>query len=116
MDRKRRACRLSPHRSLRPGKILYLVLLPLWVGLCHPDGPGGVPGSVFCSALQPTPPFFVFLRAGPHRCGGPPTPPFPALFFLMIRLPPSSALFPYTTLFRSGRFRRSASACADQQQ
>src|SRR5262249_61403048 len=27
----------------------------------------------------------------------------PVLFFLMIRRPPSSPLFPYTTLFRSGR-------------
>src|SRR5690349_24809509 len=26
---------------------------------------------------------------------------FPSLFFLMIRRPPSSTLFPYTTLFRS---------------
>src|SRR6266478_8358863 len=26
-------------------------------------------------------------------------------FFLMIRLPPRSTLFPYTTLFRSGRHR-----------
>src|SRR3712207_8535009 len=28
------------------------------------------------------------------------------LFFLMIRRPPRSTLFPYTTLFRSGRFKR----------
>src|SRR6202023_4172639 len=28
---------------------------------------------------------------------------FPYLFFLMIRRPPRSTLFPYTTLFRSGR-------------
>src|SRR5438093_13500304 len=28
------------------------------------------------------------------------------LFFLMIRRPPRSTLFPYTTLFRSGRGRR----------
>src|SRR2546425_2408806 len=27
-------------------------------------------------------------------------------FFLMIRRPPRSTLFPYTTLFRSGRFGR----------
>src|SRR3712207_8126160 len=27
-------------------------------------------------------------------------------FFLMIRRPPRSTLFPYTTLFRSARFRR----------
>src|SRR2546429_6957066 len=27
-------------------------------------------------------------------------------FFLMIRRPPRSTLFPYTTLFRSGRFQR----------
>src|SRR6266550_7082924 len=35
---------------------------------------------------------------------------FPCFFFLMIRRPPRSTLFPYTTLFRSGRsqgrFRR----------
>src|SRR5438874_6617242 len=29
-----------------------------------------------------------------------------SLFFLMIRRPPSSTLFPYTTLFRSRSFRR----------
>src|SRR3712207_7817581 len=29
-------------------------------------------------------------------------------FFLMIRRPPRSTLFPYTTLFRSGRFRGAA--------
>src|SRR5215211_8372453 len=28
---------------------------------------------------------------------------FPCLFFLMIRRPPRSTLFPYTTLFRSAR-------------
>src|SRR5436190_18717647 len=28
---------------------------------------------------------------------------FPLIFFLMIRRPPRSTLFPYTTLFRSGR-------------
>src|SRR5947208_16642643 len=28
------------------------------------------------------------------------------LFFLMIRRPPRSTLFPYTTLFRSGRIRK----------
>src|SRR2546430_15677458 len=35
-------------------------------------------------------------------------------FFLMIRRPPRSTLFPYTTLFRSGRSGRrpSARACA----
>src|SRR5256885_5992304 len=31
-------------------------------------------------------------------------------FFLMIRRPPRSTLFPYTTLFRSHRFPRSRSA------
>src|SRR5438270_12264169 len=30
---------------------------------------------------------------------------FPFLFFLMIRRPPRSTLFPYTTLFRSGAGR-----------
>src|SRR5215471_20108535 len=35
-------------------------------------------------------------------------------FFLMIRRPPRSTLFPYTTLFRSGagRGRRTAARCA----
>ena len=33
-------------------------------------------------------------------------------FFLMIRRPPRSTLFPYTTLFRSPRFRRAAQANA----
>src|ERR1041384_8601212 len=32
------------------------------------------------------------------------------LFFLMIRRPPRSTLFPYTTLFRSGRYRRNSNA------
>src|SRR2546423_6622760 len=31
---------------------------------------------------------------------------FPLFFFLMIRRPPRSTLFPYTTLFRSFRFER----------
>src|SRR5438034_6157311 len=30
---------------------------------------------------------------------------FFSFFFLMIRRPPRSTLFPYTTLFRSGKFR-----------
>src|SRR5438105_7462633 len=35
-----------------------------------------------------------------------PRPPQPGpIFFLRLRHPPSSPLFPYTTLFRSGRFR-----------
>src|SRR2546422_10404073 len=32
-------------------------------------------------------------------------------FFLMIRRPPRSTLFPYTTLFRSGRSRRDFEPC-----
>src|SRR5258707_8568522 len=32
--------------------------------------------------------------------------PSPLFFFLMIRRPPRSTLFPYTTLFRSGPHRR----------
>src|SRR5574340_1407394 len=32
-------------------------------------------------------------------------------FFLMIRRPPRSTLFPYTTLFRSDRARRPSRAC-----
>src|SRR5689334_23662219 len=35
-----------------------------------------------------------------------------AFFFLMIRRPPRSTLFPYTTLFRSSRARRAPSGCA----
>src|SRR5215467_9692198 len=41
---------------------------------------------------------------------------FPVFFFLMIRRPPRSTLFPYTTLFRSpvsGRSRRLAIARVD---
>src|SRR5205807_9855207 len=34
---------------------------------------------------------------------------FPSFFFLMIRRPPRSTLFPYTTLFRSPRSRSSRS-------
>src|SRR5699024_11980396 len=33
-----------------------------------------------------------------------------AVFFLLLRLPPSSTLFPYTTLFRSGRRRNGCAA------
>src|SRR6266536_6573589 len=36
---------------------------------------------------------------------------FLIFFFLMIRRPPRSTLFPYTTLFRSGRPRRPGSGC-----
>src|SRR5579862_398921 len=43
----------------------------------------------------------------PHRLGAPvqrpTTPGLSAFFFLMIRRPPRSTLFPYTTLFRSMR-------------
>src|SRR5438045_8718554 len=35
-------------------------------------------------------------------------------FFLMIRLPPSSTLFPYTTLFRSRRRLRHAHCCIER--
>src|SRR3712207_8792720 len=35
-------------------------------------------------------------------------------FFLMIRRPPRSTLFPYTTLFRSGVFERAAGRRADR--
>src|SRR5258708_39270304 len=34
--------------------------------------------------------------------------PFSLFFFLMIRRPPRSTLFPYTTLFRSRLFRKSS--------
>src|SRR5438045_5536884 len=42
-----------------------------------------------------------FLSIGPVCQGS-------AVFFLLIRRPPSSTLFPYTTLFRSRRRRRAA--------
>src|SRR5256885_12600994 len=35
---------------------------------------------------------------------------FPFFFFLMIRRPPRSTLFPYTTLFRSSRSRSASTA------
>src|SRR5258705_3867538 len=35
-------------------------------------------------------------------------------FFLMIRRPPRSTLFPYTTLFRSKSFRFSSKHCLDR--
>src|SRR3954465_11225932 len=38
---------------------------------------------------------------GGDRLGGHPQEPGARLFFLMIRRPPRSTLFPYTTLFRS---------------
>src|SRR5437899_10604214 len=44
-------------------------------------------------------------------------PPLFSLFFLMIRLPPRSTLFPYTTLFRSQIFsarRRTSSMATDR--
>src|SRR6202043_2690670 len=37
-----------------------------------------------------------------------------SLFFLMIRRPPRSTLFPYTPLFRSRRFSKSWQACIAQ--
>src|SRR5256885_16726063 len=45
--------------------------------------------SVFSSSIAP-----LFLYARCHRC-------LFVFFFLMIRRPPRSTLFPYTTLFRS---------------
>src|SRR5262249_15027915 len=42
------------------------------------------------------------LRHPPHDSAPPGSLPFFYLFFLMIRRPPRSTLFPYTTLFRSG--------------
>src|SRR5947209_17314073 len=45
-----------------------------------------------------------------------PSRPLFSLFFLMIRRPPRSTLFPYTTLFRSerGRRRRGRYVCRNQ--
>src|SRR5260370_39092121 len=40
----------------------------------------------------------MFMRLGGHT-------PIVLFFFLMIRRPPRSTLFPYTTLFRSGEIR-----------
>src|SRR5215510_11602879 len=37
-----------------------------------------------------------------------------SFFFLMIRRPPRSTLFPYTTLFRSGRFAVDCPVCASR--
>src|SRR3982750_178532 len=52
------------------------------------------------SALAPHPP-----RSPPRHPANPstspPAPPSEPFFFLMIRRPPRSTLFPYTTLFRS---------------
>src|SRR5471030_3495035 len=45
----------------------------------------------------------LFFRSASFSCF------FLFFFFLMIRRPPRSTLFPYTTLFRSPRTRRSAS-------
>src|SRR5436189_5887402 len=43
----------------------------------------------------PTPSYFHFFRDSSHL--------YLSFFFLMIRRPPRSTLFPYTTLFRSNR-------------
>src|SRR5258707_9622710 len=40
-----------------------------------------------------------------------PLPPYLIFFFLMIRLPPRSTLFPYTTLFRSNFWTYSCINC-----
>src|SRR5574344_1295195 len=55
-----------------------------------------------CAVLSGGPPFAAFFLCLRSR--------FSALsfFFLMIRRPPRSTLFPYTTLFRSNRVIRSA--------
>src|SRR5688572_32208577 len=41
--------------------------------------------------------YFKYYSHSPHHCN----PELPQLFFLIIRRPPRSTLFPYTTLFRS---------------
>src|SRR5690606_40164518 len=54
--------------------------------------------------LAPSPAFSLICA---HRfCHRPSSFLFSALFFLMIRRPPRSTLFPYTTLFRSRRAPR----------
>src|SRR5258707_10217703 len=45
--------------------------------------------------------FFFFKYSGPHQDLPFSPPRLYAFFFLMIRRPPRSTLFPYTTLFRS---------------
>src|SRR6266511_5733613 len=50
---------------------------------------------------------YIYLNAF-SVCGG------ALFFFLMIRRPPRSTLFPYTTLFRSRRCARGARCCAAQ--
>src|SRR5205823_13104109 len=56
---------------------------------------------------------YVYGRVvvGPEKCAIQPSGPL-ILFFVMIRRPPTSTLFPYTTLFRSepSMFARSAAS------
>src|SRR5262249_60423764 len=52
----------------------------------------------FLSHLLPLSPSSLLSTAPSHAL------PLSLLFFLMIRPPPSSTLFPYTTLFRSDHF------------
>src|SRR5437016_12676752 len=44
------------------------------------------------------------------------SPLYKLFFFLMIRRPPRSTLFPYTTLFRSQRIRTQPNACQKERQ
>src|SRR5262245_66532904 len=48
----------------------------------------------------------MLLSSYPHLCPSPRTVQLLSFFFLMLRRPPRSTLFPYTTLFRSSPRRR----------
>src|SRR3989337_1165287 len=65
------------------------------------DQPTFAPPHQTHASSRPAPPARPCVRAGPGRCR-PRVRAVPAFFFfLMIRRPPRSTLFPYTTLFRS---------------
>src|SRR3712207_3599457 len=75
---------------------IILALLPRGGALSAGKSGGGVGKTLGLAFL-----FFV-SRAGEDNAENPPPPKFVCrLFFLMIRRPPRSTLFPYTTLFRS---------------
>src|ERR1039457_5898491 len=68
--------------------------------------PKGTSPARCISILPPSSESLLKMRASPGgcRCTGGGRSPTPSIlfFFLMIRRPPRSTLFPYTTLFRSG--------------